>query len=99
MPVFAVTTMRGPKWDVGRGIREQRAWTEHADFADKLVEDGRVLLGGPIDDPDERVIALIAMDAPSASAVHDVFGDDPWVRLGILAIKDVRPWTIWLRPK
>ena len=50
--------MRGPAWDAARGTREQRAWAEHADFADKLVEDGRELLGGPIDDPDERVTAF-----------------------------------------
>lgn len=90
--------MRGPAWDADRGIREQTAWAAHADFADKLVADGWVLLGGPIQDPDERVVALLAMDVPNASAVHDLFGDDPWVRSGSLTVRDVRPWTIWLRP-
>ncbi|MGA3220487.1 MAG: YciI family protein [Acidimicrobiales bacterium] len=97
MAFFAVTTMRGAAWEKDRGIREQPQWAEHADFADRLVEDGRIILGGPIEDADDEVVALIAVEAPGVAAVHEVFADDPWVRSGILALKDVRPWTIWLR--
>jgi uncharacterized protein YciI len=99
MPVFAVRTMRGSAWDDDRSIREQPQWTEHARFADGLVDDGRILLGGPIEDPDPGVVALMAMEAPDASGVHETFANDPWVRSGVLEIKDVRPWSLWLRPK
>lgn len=98
MPVFAVTTMRGSAWDAGSGIREQPQWAEHADFADGLVDAGRILFGGPVEDPDARVVALVAVEAPDVSGVHETFADDPWVRSGILQIGDVRPWSIWLHP-
>ena len=29
MPVFAVSTAKGPNWDHARGNREQRFWDEH----------------------------------------------------------------------
>ena len=90
--------MRGPAWDGDRSIREQPQWAEHAHFADDLTDDGRILFGGPIEDPDPEVVALLAMEAPDASGVHETFANDPWVRSGILEIKDVRPWSIWLRP-
>lgn len=94
--MFAVTTMRGPRWDYSRGIREQALWTEHAAFADALVAAGTILLGGPVQDPDERVIALIAVEAADEAAVHSLFVDDPWVTSGLLQLKEVRAWTIWL---
>jgi hypothetical protein len=41
----------------------------------------------------------MAMEAPDAPSVYETFAKDPWVRSGILEVKDVRPWQIWLRPK
>lgn len=66
---------------------------------DGLVEEGRILLGGPIEDRDQRVVALIAMEAPDSSAVHETLAADPWAHSGILEINDVRTWSIWLRPE
>ena len=83
MAFFAVTTMRGAAWEKERGIREQPQWAEHAEFADRLVEDGRIILGGPIEDADDQVVALIAIEAPDVDAVHEAFAADPWVRSGI----------------
>jgi uncharacterized protein YciI len=94
--LFAITTMRGPRWESGRGPREQRLWAEHAAFADGLVTSGVVLLGGPVQDPDERVVALIAVEATDEAAVHSVFAGDPWITAGILELKEVRGWTVWL---
>jgi hypothetical protein len=53
MAVFAVTTAKGSSWDVGRPIREQQAWDEHGAFADRLVEQGVIILGGPISSDSE----------------------------------------------
>jgi uncharacterized protein YciI len=96
VPIFAVTTMRGPSWDDGRDIRSQPLWEEHASFADGLVDVGVIRFGGPVEDPDERVLALIAVEAQDAGAVHALFAADPWVTSGILELKAVRPWRIWL---
>jgi uncharacterized protein YciI len=96
VPLFAITTMRGPRWESGTGPREQELWTEHAAFADELVARGVIVLGGPVQDPDERVVALIAAEATDETAVHSLFADDPWITAGILELKEVRGWTVWL---
>ena len=96
MPLFAITTMKGPRWNTLVGPREQELWAEHAAFADELVSSGVVVLGGPIQDLDERVVALIAMEATDETAVHSLFADDPWIPAGILELKEVRGWTVWL---
>jgi hypothetical protein len=96
MPVFAVTTAKGPNWDRARGTREQRFWDEHADFADQLVERGVILFGGPIASDDEGDIALLAVEVADEDAALSVFDDDPWTVHGVFRIKDVRAWSLWL---
>jgi uncharacterized protein len=73
VPLFAITTMRGPRWDSGVGPRGQELWSEHAAFADGLVAGGVIVLGGPVQDRDERVVALIAVEAADAAAVDSLF--------------------------
>ena len=70
MPVFAVRTAKGPSWDYARGNREQAFWDEHAAFADRLVERGVIILGGPIASDDEEDIALLAVEASDEDAVR-----------------------------
>jgi hypothetical protein len=53
MALFALTMVHGPNWDAARQIRKQRSWDEHAVFMDGLVDDGFVILGGPIGDGSE----------------------------------------------
>lgn len=50
MEYLAVTTVHGPKWDSSKPIREQAAWDAHASFMDSLVDEGFIVLGGPLDD-------------------------------------------------
>ncbi|MGZ4400973.1 MAG: hypothetical protein ACXVYM_08885, partial [Gaiellaceae bacterium] len=47
---FAVIRQTGPAWDHSRPLREQAQWSDHADFMNGLVEDGFVLIGGPLGD-------------------------------------------------
>ena len=96
MPVFAVSTAKGPDWDYARGPREQRFWEEHADFADQLVESGVILIGGPIASDDEEDIALLAVEAPDEDAARAIFDADPWTAHGVFRVKDVRAWSLWL---
>jgi uncharacterized protein len=70
MAVFAVTTAKGPKWDLARGIREQRGWDEHAAFADGLVDRGVVVLGGPISTDSEDDVGLLIVNAGDAEEVR-----------------------------
>ena len=92
--LFAVRLERGGPWDWSRDLREQEAWDEHARYMDSLVDEGFVVLGGPLEDgPD----VLLAISAPSADAIRDRFADeDIWHRNGMLTVKSVEPWTILL---
>jgi uncharacterized protein YciI len=96
MPVFAVTTAKGPNWDYHRGIREQPYFDEHAAFADELVERGVIILGGPIASEDDEDIALLAVEAPGEDALRQVFAGDPWTEHGVFRIKQLRTWSLWL---
>jgi hypothetical protein len=93
MAVFALTTSHGPGWDASRGIREQQAWDEHASFMDGLVDDGFVILGGPLDDG-QRVLLMV--EARDEQEVVARMGEDPWALLGLLRIGALERWSIWL---
>jgi uncharacterized protein len=95
MPVFAVTTARGPRWDPSRDIRAQAGWDPHAAYMDRLVEQGFIILGGPIDGkPDE--VALLAMQADTAEHIQMIFDADPWIVSGVLRLASIQAWTLWL---
>jgi len=93
MATFAVTLVHGPGWDASRQIREQEAWNEHASFMDGLVDDGVIVLGGPLG-AGERTLHLVeAIDEQEISAR---FGRDPWASMDLLRIGSVEPWALWL---
>lgn len=96
MPVFAVTTAKGPNWDHARGIREQSFWDEHGAFADGLVQRGVIIIGGPIDSDDADDIALLAVEAADEATVRSIFDADPWTVHRVFRIKHVRGWSLWL---
>jgi uncharacterized protein YciI len=73
-------------------MREQQSWDEHAAFMDGLVDDGFVVLGGPLDERD----VLLVVEAESEAAVRERFATDPWIENGMLEITAVRPWTVLL---
>ncbi len=93
MTFFALTMVHGPGWDPSRGIREQRAWDEHAAFMDGLVDDGFIVLGGPIGDGEQ---ALLVAETTDEREIQARLGEDPWVLMGLLHIGAIQPWTIWL---
>ena len=96
MAMFAVVTQKGPNWMFDRGIREQPAWDEHAQFFDQLVARGVVVLGGPISSNNDDEVALLAVEAADEQELRSTFGQDPAAASGVLNVKDVRAWTIWL---
>ena len=64
----------------------------HAAFMDGLVEDGFIILGGPLAD-EHRV--LHAVEAESEDAVRATFARDPWSETH-LHIDMIEPWTLRL---
>ena len=47
---FVMISSAGPNRDLSKGTREQPIWDEHADFIDRLVAEGFILMGGPLVD-------------------------------------------------
>ena len=92
MAYFLVTSVWGPSRNPSRGRREQDGWDEHAAFMDGLVEDGLVVLGGPVDE--EK--AMLLVEATGEDEVRARLAEDPWAPMGILEIGELQPWTIWL---
>jgi uncharacterized protein len=90
---YAVRVERGGPWDWSHGLREQVLWDEHAQFMDALVDDGFILLGGPLES--ERDVLHI-ITAPSEQAIRDRLADDPWSKNGMLTIKSIERWTVLL---
>ena len=45
---YTVLRERGENWDARLSMRQQEQWEEHAAFMDALVDNGFVILGGPL---------------------------------------------------
>ena len=93
MAFFALTEVSGPNWDTARQRREQAGWDEHAAFMDELVDDGFVVLGGPIGNG-ERV--MLVVQAADEAEVEARLARDPWLPAGVLRIAAIERWTVWL---
>jgi uncharacterized protein YciI len=93
---FLVERGKGPLWNRSRGRREQDGWDEHAAFMDALVDEGFIVLGGPIGEGDEGDNTLLVIDADNEAAVRARLREDPWPE-EMLTIESIRPWTVWLR--
>jgi uncharacterized protein YciI len=91
-----VELAKGPEWDHSRGRREQDGWEAHAAFMDGLVEEGVIVLGGPIGEV-EGNLTLHVVDLQNEDDVRARFAQDPWAG-AMLVIHRVQPWTVWLRP-
>src|SRR5258708_6748930 len=92
---FIVLQEKGPSWDATKLRRDQMQWDEHAAFMDKLTNDGFVVLGGPLGEGDGDD-ALLVIDAPDKETIISTLRDDPWGQSGILVIKAIQRWTIFL---
>jgi uncharacterized protein YciI len=90
---FAVTQEHGPAWNGSRSMREQEQWAAHATFMNALVDDGFVVLGGPLGDG-SRVLLIVSAD--SEQAIHKQLAGDPWISTGLLTIATIEPWKILL---
>jgi uncharacterized protein YciI len=89
---FVVLRRSGPEWDRSRPLEEQSEWAAHASFMDNLVDEGFVVLGGPL--ADERRVVLI-VEADSEDAVRRQLARDPWSETH-LRIDTIDQWTIRL---
>ena len=92
---FIVVHGKGPSWDSTKLRREQVQWDEHAAFMDKLTAEGFILLGGPLGEGDGDD-AMLVVDAPDEETVVSRLADDCWKKSGMLVVKSIQRWTIFL---
>jgi uncharacterized protein YciI len=89
---LVVLRRAGPEWDGAKPMEEQSGWDDHAAFMDKLVEDGFLVLGGPLEDD---VRTAHAVEAESPEAIRATFARDPWSESHLL-VDSIDEWTIRL---
>jgi hypothetical protein len=89
---LVILRQSGPEFDRARPLEEQSRWSEHAAYMDALVDDGLIVLGGPLAG-DGRVAH--AVEAASPEVVRETLARDPWSETH-LRVESVEPWTIRL---
>jgi uncharacterized protein YciI len=91
--IFVAISSAGPSRDFSKGTREQLFWDEHAKFIDQLVDDGFILMGGPLVDEDG---SLLVLNAGDQNEVREKLKNDPWAEHGILKLESVKRWEIFI---
>ena len=81
------------KWNSSAPLEEQSGWElTTLDFMDDLVDQGVIVLGGPLSD-EHRVVHV--MEAESEEEIRSTLARDPWSGTH-LVIAAIEPWTIRL---
>jgi uncharacterized protein YciI len=106
---FVVIREQGPGWNRSRAMREQDYWPDHVDFVNRIVDEGRMLLGGPLGevdqdgksvDPTEPVGAvgtyrtLIVVKADNERELTELMDDDPWSKHRVLDTQAIYRWEM-----
>jgi hypothetical protein len=91
--MFLVVLRRsGPEYDHSRPLEEQLGWPEHAAYMDGLVDDGFIVLGGPLQD---ELRTAHAVEADSQEAIRARLAEDPWSGTH-LVVDSIDRWMIRL---
>ena len=90
---FIVIASAGQNRNLSKGTREQPFWNEHAEFIDKLVDEGFIFMGGPLVDEGG---ALLIVNAEDENEVREKLESDPWYTHGILKMESVKRWQIFI---
>ena len=94
---FIAISSAGPNSDSAKGTRQQPFWDLHAEFIDRLVDEGFILMGGPLVGRDGLPQgALLIVNAQDENEVTDKLKDDPWFERGILKLESVKRWEIFI---
>jgi len=97
---FVAISSAGPNHDPSKGTREQPFWDEHAAFIDRLVDEGFILMGGPlVDEGGMPRGALLIVKAEDENEVREKLKNDPWFMRRILKLESVKRWEIFIDAK
>ena len=95
--LFVAISSVGPNRDPSKGVRDQPFWDEHAAFIDRLVDEGFILMGGPLLDENGMPCgALLVVNAQHENEVKEKLKGDPWFERGILKLESISRWEIFV---
>jgi uncharacterized protein len=90
---FVILWAPGAAWTAGKTVREQAYWDEHAEFMDRLFENGTVIMGGPFSD---GTGSLVIVEAEEMNEVSSLFANDPFVVHQIFTLRSLKQWQLFL---
>ena len=90
---FVILWAPGAAWEESKTVREQAFWDEHAEFMDRLFDDGMVMLGGPFSDGSG---SLVVVEAEDLNQVSMLFANDPFLVHQIFALRGIKQWQLFL---
>lgn len=93
MQLFVVLREAGSSWVNGKSSREQPYWDEHAEFMNRIIETGKILLGGPFSDGSG---SMVIVKTETEQEARTIFEGDPWLLHNIHQREEVRPWQIFI---
>ena len=93
LQTFVVLSTAGANRDLAKGSREQAQWDEHEVFIDALVDNGFILMGGPLIDTGG---AMLIVRGESGEAVRATIAQDPWYAHEILRLVSIERWDIFI---
>jgi uncharacterized protein YciI len=93
MNLYAVTRTHGSTLQKTLPLEAQVDWDIHASFMNALVDEGFVVLGGPLEGTDD---VLLIVRASSPDEIAHRLQADPWSTNGLLRLRRIAPWTIRL---
>jgi uncharacterized protein YciI len=91
--LFAVILQRGPAYQPSIPLESQQEWQAHRVFMNALVDDGFVVLGGPLEGTSE---VLLIFRAASPEDIMKRWSEDPWAKLDLLRVGRIMPWDLRL---
>lgn len=91
--LFAAILHRGPAYQLSQALEGQQEWEAHRTFMNALVDEGFVVLGGPLEGTSE---VLLIFRAASSEEIMSRWSKDPWAKLDLLRLSRIMPWDLRL---
>jgi len=92
---YVVVHKPGPNWKAGVLALKQPGLQAHVEHFRKLLQEGKLLMGGPFMDVASGGM-MLAEAGVSEAEITEFASEDPAVKSGLLAF-EVRPWLSALR--
>ncbi len=73
-------------------IRRGQFREAHLDLAKELNKKNELILAGAFSDPPDK--ALLIFKVADKSVIEDFVNNDPYVKNGLIAKWEIRPWTV-----